>query len=159
MEHWLYYLGCIGAVTVATLLIWWWNRGACKRRFDRAFPKTEDAFWTTEHAPFLKIVERAYRLPEHWAKRISPSVTPMALYLTLYPSHCIYDAHENERFLSEFAILMHNHMWWGSHFSKKTSLTESDKETLNKTFGELVSEWWVLVLEERQRIEQSFEYL
>lgn len=82
-----------------TLLIWIWNRGAQRRRFNRAFPKGVDAFWTPEHQPLLTAIEDAYGLRRGWASRIPPTTTPMDLYLTLYPEHCIYDDCENERFL------------------------------------------------------------
>lgn len=126
MENWLYYVYCAVAVSVATLLIWWWNRGTQRRRFHRAFPRTFDPFWTIEHALFLAAVERAYRLPLHWARRLPPSSTPMGLYLTLYPEHCIYDACENEHFIK----LLRLHL-----------KTQIPPEPLTQTFETLAQCW------------------
>lgn len=87
------------ALAVVTWLIWTWTRGAQRRRFRRAFPKGSAENWSAEEAAFLELVERAYRLPRGSAKDLPREVTPMTLYLTLYPEHCIYDERENERFL------------------------------------------------------------
>jgi len=88
----LYALG----LAVCTAAIWAWCAGARQRRFDRAFPLPV-APWAPR--PFVESVERAYRLRAGSGWRLPGDVTPMALYLTLYPSHCIYDMGENERFL------------------------------------------------------------
>ncbi len=92
----LYLLGLL----VTTSLIWYWNRGAQRRRFNRHFPKTAQANWSTEDEAFLKAIEHTFRLRRTWAKRLPPETTPMQLYLTLYPEHCIYDASELTRFTS-----------------------------------------------------------
>lgn len=85
------------AAAVCTLLIWLWNRGSQRRRFARAY-RTEQP-WPAGDAPFLRLVETAYGLRRGTAIRIPPASTPMDLYLTLYPEHCIYDAGENERLI------------------------------------------------------------
>ncbi len=93
MMRWaLYLLGLI----LTTALIWYWNRGAQRRRFRKAFPRP-NPLWTEDEAPFLRSFERAFRLPHHWANHLSPELTPMEVYLTLYPEHCIYDASELTR--------------------------------------------------------------
>ncbi len=88
----LYLLGLI----FTTWLIWYWNRGAQRRRFNRAYPTTPHA-WSDEMLPFLSGFEDAFRLPRGWAKRVPLTASPMDIYLTLYPEHCIYDANETLR--------------------------------------------------------------
>ena len=126
MSHLPHYLICIAAVSIITLVIWFWNRGAQRRRFNQHFPKECHPYWMTEHALFLAAIEDAYALPFGWAKRIPPQTTPMSLYLTLYPEHCIYDDCENERFHS--ALLCH----------LKTALPQ---EPLTQTFETLAERW------------------
>ena len=126
MENWLYYLGCSLAITLLTLLIWWWNRGAQRRRFHRVFPKNNHPFWTVDEALFLALIEKAYHLPFGWAKRLPPSSTPMGLYLVLYPEHCIYDACENEQFVSALRRQLQSRL---------------PQEPLTQTFEMLVSLW------------------
>lgn len=88
------------ALAIVTWLIWSWTRGAQRRRFRKVFPKGNAAGdWDAAEAAFLGLVERAYRLPRNSARNLPREVTPMAIYLTLYPEHCIYDERENERFL------------------------------------------------------------
>lgn len=85
------------ALALVTFLIWRWNRGAQRRRFIRAFPAGRDAGWSEADAPFLAVFERAFALKAGWAARVPPSVSPMAVYLALYPEHCIYDDNELAR--------------------------------------------------------------
>lgn len=87
------------ALVAVTLIIWQWNRGAQRRRFRRAFPATPDPSWVPEDTPFLAAFERAFALRRGWAHRLPPAVTPMAVYLTLYPTHCVYDENEPTRLL------------------------------------------------------------
>lgn len=85
------------AASVCTLLIWLWNHGSQRRRFAKAYRTVYP--WPEASAAFLGIVETAYGLRRGSGTRLPPESTPMALYLTLYPEHCIYDAGENERLL------------------------------------------------------------
>ncbi len=89
----LYLLGLL----FVTWLIWFWNRGAQQRRFKKAFPQVSTSAWSDDDTDFLTLFERAFRLKRGWAKRLSPETTPMQVYLTLYPEHCIYDAGELSR--------------------------------------------------------------
>lgn len=82
---------CVGVV-------FFWNRGAQRRRFARAYPKAPQP-WREEDAAFLEGVGVAFRLPRGAVHRLPPETSPMALYLTLYPEHCIYDTGECERCL------------------------------------------------------------
>ncbi|MBQ9694026.1 MAG: hypothetical protein IJV69_04645 [Kiritimatiellae bacterium] len=126
MNTWLNTLVCILAITLLTLLIWFWNRGTQRRRFNRTFPKTPHAFWTPQTALFLAAIEKAYALPFGWAKRLPPQTTPMGLYLVLYPEHCIYDDCENERFIKAL------------HFHLKLKMP---KDPLTQTFETLALCW------------------
>lgn len=72
------------------------------RCFNKAYPKETQACWSAEDANFLAYLEKAYRLPKGAAMRLPETTTPMALYLVLYPEHCIYDANENRHFLRAF---------------------------------------------------------
>lgn len=101
MHTWGHYFICAGIVALLTFLIWFWNRGTQRRRFNKTFPREANPQWTLEDALFLAAIEKAYALPFGWAKRLPPQSTPMGLYLALYPEHCIYDDCENERFLIE----------------------------------------------------------
>jgi hypothetical protein len=126
MNRPLYYVICALAVALLTIIIWIWNRGAQKRRFNRTFPKTTNPFWTPQHAIFLAAIEKAYALPFGWAKRLPHQSTPMGLYLALYPEHCIYDDCENERFLKALRF----------HLKLKMP-----KEPLTETFETLSTAW------------------
>lgn len=126
MNRPLYYVVCALAVAVLTVIIWIWNRGAQRRRFNRTFPKQQDSFWTPEHALFLAAIEKAYALPFGWAKRLPHQTTPMGLYLALYPEHCIYDDCENERFVKALQF----------HLKLKMP-----KEPLTQTFETLAIVW------------------
>ena len=109
-----------------TFLIWIWNRGAQHRRFNRAFPKNANAFWAPQHQSLLSAIEDAYALNHNWASRIPPTSTPMDLYLTLYPEHCIYDDCENERFLIALE----------TQFKQKLP-----SDVLSQTFEQLAARW------------------
>ena len=89
----------VGALIAATALIHLWNRGAQRRRFNRAYPKAKPYPWPEADRPFLRALAKAFRLPKDATLRLTPKVTPMSLYLTLYPEHCIYDTGECERTL------------------------------------------------------------
>lgn len=82
---------CVGAV-------YWWNRGAQRRRFVHAYPNASQP-WREADAAFLEGIGAAFRLPRGAARRLPPETSPMALYLALYPEHCIYDTGECERCL------------------------------------------------------------
>lgn len=88
------------ALAVCTLLILTWTRGSQRRRFFKAY-KTPNPDWQPEDAPFLRVVETCFLLKRDTAHRLPSEATPMALYLTLYPEHCIYDACELEHFTNE----------------------------------------------------------
>lgn len=90
-------LSCLGTA-LCTLLILGWNRRAPARRFRRAFGTAARADWPAAAAPFLAALAEAFRLPPAWMRALPPEATPMALYLTLYPEHCIYDESETVRF-------------------------------------------------------------
>ncbi len=90
------------ALAVTTWIIWYWNRGAQRRRFRKAYPEPTETPWTTEEDAFLRCFETAYRLPRGWGKRLPKTATPMQVYLTLYPEHCIYDAGEITRLTAAF---------------------------------------------------------
>ncbi len=107
----LFYLA---GLACCTLLIWHWNCGAQRRRYFRACRTPQP--WTPEDAPFLALIEKAYGLPKGAARNLPHDWTPMRIYLTLYPEHCIYDQCENE------------------HFLRDTGLTSDD---LSRTFAEL----------------------
>ncbi len=94
----LYVLGLL----LCTLLIWVWNKGAQRRRFMRACPSRQP--WRDEDAAFLSIVETCYLLKRGTASHIPLQWTPMQLYLTLYPEHCIYDNLENEHFMKRLHL-------------------------------------------------------
>ena len=126
MNQILYYILCAIAVAVLTVIIWIWNRGAQRRRFDRTFPKADNPFWMPQHAIFLATIEQAYALPFGWAKRLPHQSTPMGLYLVLYPEHCIYDDCENESFIHDL------------HFHLKLKMP---KEPLTETFETLAAAW------------------
>ncbi len=89
----LYLLGLL----FITWLIWFWNRGAQRRRFNKVFPKALNSTWSATDKAFLRTFETAFRLHKGWAQRLAPETTPMQVYLTLYPEHCIYDAGELAR--------------------------------------------------------------
>lgn len=86
------------ALAVCTLLILAWTRGSQRRRFFKAY-KTPNPDWQPEDAPFLRVVEDGFRLKRSTAHHLPSAATPMELYLTLYPEHCIYDACELEHFI------------------------------------------------------------
>ncbi len=90
---WPLYLLALG---FTTWLIWYWNRGAQKRRFYRAYP-TKVTAWTSQDEAFLRCFEGAFRLPSGSGLHLPPERTPMDVYLKLYPEHCIYDAGETTR--------------------------------------------------------------
>lgn len=94
----------LGAVLLAAsaLVIAALARGAQRRRFLKAYGSAPHAGWSPEDTPFLAAVAEAFRLPEGWAYALPPEATPMALYLTLYPEHSIYDELELERLLQLF---------------------------------------------------------
>lgn len=87
---------------LVTLAIWYWTRGITLRRFKRAYPPLSPSPWTPEDTPFLRHLERSYRLKPGLAQHLPPATSPIHLYLTLYPQHCIYDANENQAFLRPF---------------------------------------------------------
>ena len=95
----------VGAVllAVSALVIAALARGAQRRRFLKAYGRTPHAGWSAEEAPFLAAVAEAFRLPEAWVRALPPEATPMALYLTLYPEHSIYDDLELTRLLALFS--------------------------------------------------------
>lgn len=90
-------LSCLGTALCA-LVILGWNRRTPARRFRRAFGTAARADWPEAAAPFLAALAEAFRLPPAWMRALPPEATPMALYLTLYPAHCIYDESEMVRF-------------------------------------------------------------
>jgi HAMP domain-containing protein len=128
MSHWLHFVFCALFIAILTLIIWIWNRGAQRRRFNKTFPLEADPFWTTKDATFLAAIEEAYALPFGWAKRLPHQSTPMGLYLVLYPEHCIYDDCENERFLSTLKF----------HLKLKMP---KEAEALTQTFETLAAYW------------------
>ena len=95
----------VGAVllAVSALVIAALARGAQRRRFLKTYGRTPHAGWSAEEAPFLAAVAEAFRLPEAWVRALPPEATPMALYLTLYPEHSIYDDLELTRLLALFS--------------------------------------------------------
>ena len=99
----LTYLFYLVALAFLTWLIWRWNRGAQRRRFRRAYPGPRDPAWQDADADFLEAFERAYRLRPGMAWALPPDATPMSVYLTLYPEHCIYDDCEPTRFRAALA--------------------------------------------------------
>ncbi|MEG1552620.1 MAG: hypothetical protein RR982_04620 [Kiritimatiellia bacterium] len=86
------------SVALLVGLVFLWTRGAQRRRFMKTF-RTQQP-WAAEYAEFLRLIERAYGLPRGSAQKIPATRSPMNLYLVLYPEHCIYDACENEHFLT-----------------------------------------------------------
>lgn len=93
----LIYLAALGA---CTLLILFWTRGSQRRRFFKAY-KTPNPDWQSADAPFLRVVEACFLLKRNTAHHLPSAATPMELYLTLYPEHCIYDSGELEHFIRE----------------------------------------------------------
>lgn len=95
----------LGAVLLAAsaLVIAALARGAQRRRFLKTYGSAPHVGWSPEDVPFLAAVAEAFRLPEGWACALPPEATPMALYLTLYPEHSIYDDLELERLLQLFS--------------------------------------------------------
>lgn len=85
-------------LAVCVWAVYLWNRGAQRRRFVKAYPKIPQP-WGGGDEAFLRGVGAAFRLPRGVARRLPPETSPMALYLTLYPEHCIYDMGECERCL------------------------------------------------------------
>lgn len=126
MPNWLYFSLSALAIALLTLIIWVWNRGTQRRRFNKTFPLNADPYWKPEHACFLAAIEKAYALPFGWAKRLPHQSTPMGLYLILYPEHCIYDDCENEHFLHALRF----------HLKLKMP-----KEPLTETFETLATAW------------------
>ena len=94
----------LGAVLLAAsaLVIAALARGAQRRRFLKTYGSAPHAGWSPEDVPFLVAVAEAFRLPEGWACALPPEATPIALYLTLYPEHSIYDDLELKRLLQLF---------------------------------------------------------
>ncbi len=97
MNVWQCVIGLVG-LTVCVGVVFVWHRGAQWRRFAKAFPLRTEA-WPLEARPFLQGIQEAFRLPKSALSRLAPDLSPMALYLTLYPEHCIYDTGECERCL------------------------------------------------------------
>ncbi len=95
---------CISIIVTIgfTLVIWFWVRRINLQRFNRAYPKTYSHQWDASEYDFLHYVERCYHLKQNTALRLPPTTSPIDLYLTLYPEHCIYDANENQAFLRAF---------------------------------------------------------
>lgn len=85
------------ALGLCTVLILAWTRGAQRRRFAKAY-KVPNPAWQPEDAPFLRLVEDCFLLKRNTAHCLPFDATPMELYLTLYPEHCIYDSCELEHF-------------------------------------------------------------
>lgn len=94
----------VGAVVLAVsaLVIAALARGVQRRRFLKVYGRAPNAAWSAEDAPFLAAVAAAFRLPEAWVHALPPEATPMALYLTLYPEHSIYDELELVHLLALF---------------------------------------------------------
>lgn len=92
----LIYLAFLGGCTLLILALF---RHSFRHRFNRAFPRGAGGPWAPEDEAFLDCVEKAYGLARGAAHRLPADCTPMALYLVLYPEHCIYDDRENETFL------------------------------------------------------------
>ncbi len=117
--------GFVLGLAICTGVIFHWNRGAQRRRFAKAFP-AEPQPWRAEDEPFLAGIEKAYRLRRGTAKRLPPTVSPMALYLTLYPTHCIYDTGECERCLT---------------FLRQRLGQALSRDALAEPLGELAARW------------------
>ena len=111
-------LACAGIITV-------WNLNAQRRRFKKAYAQQARAGWREEDKPFLEALTKAYKLPGAWGVFVPPEATPMSLYLTLYPEHCIYDNCELERFLRALR-------------EREVQLPE---EPLSLSFAELAKRW------------------
>lgn len=112
------------ALAVVTALIWRWNRGAQARRFRRAYPAPNPA-WGEADADFLGAFETAFALRRGSARNLPPEATPMAVYLVLYPEHCIYDDSELTRFLGALG----------------RRLGQAGEEALGRPLGELARRW------------------
>lgn len=93
------------ALAACTLLILFWTRGSQRRRFFKAYTIPNPA-WQPEDAPFLRLVEDCFLLKRNTAHHLPFSATPMELYLTLYPEHCIYDSGELEHFVIKLSRLI-----------------------------------------------------
>ncbi len=118
-------LSYILCIMLCVALIYIWNRGAQRRRFTRVFGRQSNPAWTPENIPFLAALETAYGLRRGQARALPPETTPMALYLTLYPTHCIYDNAENDRFIAAL----------------KTHLSKLPNEVLTQPLAQLARAW------------------
>ena len=111
-------------LAASTLLIFFWNRGAQRRRFRRAYGTQPHPAWQPHHAPFLQAAAKAFHLPSARFRALPPTATPMSLYLVLYPEHCIYDDLELTHFLSLFP-----------------AATDQAPALLTTPFGTLADQW------------------
>lgn len=111
-------LSCAGIITV-------WNLNAQRRRFKKAYAQRASSAWKEADKPFLEALTKAFKLPKAWGVFVPPEATPMSLYLTLYPEHCIYDNCELGRFLRALR-------------ERKVQLPD---EPLSLSFSELARRW------------------
>ena len=113
-----------GALALLTLALYIWIKGAQRRRFKKAY-RMPDKGWTEADTAFLSLAEHAYRLPRGWGQRIPRGASPMRIYLTLYPTHCIYDTGENEAFLRGLPPALRK--------------SAADENLLNRSFADLAA--------------------
>lgn len=118
------------------MIIFWWIHGMRKRCFNKAYARNPQPCWTIEDQPFLEYIEKSYLLPKGFATRLPETETPMGLYLTLYPEHCIYDANENLKFLRSY--------YQGQEIPQHSAL-------LTESFRTLAKKWQALQKERNEK--------